>query len=96
MELVKHILYGQLRSLNGTESVDISLVVGTIKTVGRIEKGLASNGIRNNEFTLFLRLVLDKLKKQRLLAKKPLEMQKEFGLMKGVVEHADLREAEKD
>lgn len=89
MEVVKHVLYEQLRSLNGNNTIDMAFFVGTVKTVSKIEKGLEAHDISNNEFLLFLKLLLGKLKKQRLDVKKPLEMQKEFGKMKGAVENAD-------
>lgn len=96
MEVVKHILYEQLRSFNGNQSVDMSFFVGTMKTVSRIEEELEKHGIENNEFMVFLNIVLDRIKKQRLVVKKPMEMQKEFGKLKGVVEDANLQETDED
>jgi hypothetical protein len=89
MELIKHVMHEQLVSFNGNNTIDTAVFVGAIKSIDRIEKCLDKRGIKNNEFMIFLRMVLEKMKKQRLVVKKPLEMQKEFGKMKGVVEDAD-------
>ena len=89
MQILKHALYAQLLTLNGNNEIDTSLFVGVIKTFSRFEKTLDKNNINNNEFMIFLGLLLGKIRKQKLIVKKPLEMQKEFGKMKGVVEHAD-------
>jgi hypothetical protein len=89
MQLLKHVLYEQLLTFNGNNEIDTSFFVGAIKTHDRIEKELDKHGIKNNEFMIFLGLLLGKVRKQKLLVKKPLEMQKEFGKMKGVVEDAD-------
>ena len=36
---------------------------------------------------MFLKLLMNKMEKQRLQARKPLDMRSEFGKMKGVVEN---------
>lgn len=86
MQLLRHVLHAQLLTLNGNNEVDMSFFVSCIKSFGRIEKKLESNGIQNNEFMVFFRLLIGKMRKQKLLVKKPLEMQKEFGRMKGVID----------
>ena len=89
MEVIKHVMHEQLISFNGNNTIDTAVLVGAHKSIDRIEKNLDKRGIKNNEFMIFLRMLLEKMKKQRLVVKKPLEMQKEFGKMKGVVEDAD-------
>lgn len=90
MQIIKHVLYEQLLTFNGSQTIDLSFFVGTLKTVLRIEKELEEKGIANNEFLIFMKLLLEKFKKQKISVKKPLEMQTEFGKLKGVVEDADL------
>jgi hypothetical protein len=93
--LAKHILYNQIRQMNGNNSIETSLYVGTVKSIARLEKRLADQGAGNSQFVMFLKLLLDKFKKQRLLIKKPMEIREKFGRMKEVVEDAgSLREAD--
>jgi hypothetical protein len=88
LEMIKHALYEQLMTYNGNKTLDASFFVGAFKAVSRIENGLDAQGVRNLRFVMLLKVLLQKLGKQRLLVKKPMEMRKEFGKMKRVVEHA--------
>jgi hypothetical protein len=89
LEVMKHALYGQLMTLNGSGEIDASFLIGTTKAVSRIELGLEKQGIKNLGFVLLLKLLLKRMRKQRLLVEKPMEKRNEFGRMKRVVEHAD-------
>ena len=88
MEATKHVLYEQLLSFNGNQEIGASFFVGTVKTLAGIEKRLDASGVKNNEFMTFMKLILGKIRKQKLLVKKPMEMQNEFKKMKGVIEDA--------
>ena len=89
LSVIKHVLHNQLMTYNGNGSVDVSFFVAASKTVARLDKDLESKGIRNNEFMLFLKLLILKIRKQKLVVKKPLEMQNEFKKMKRFVENGN-------
>jgi hypothetical protein len=89
LQVMKHALYGQLMAFNGSGAIDASFLIGTMKAVARIEAGLEAQGIKNLGFVLLLKLLLRRMRKQRLLVKKPMETRGEFGRMKRVVEHAN-------
>jgi len=89
MEALKHALYTQMMSFNGNQSVETSFFVASVKAFSGIEKKLEANGVKNSQFVMFLKLILGKIKKQKLLIKKPLEVRNEFSKMKEVVEDAD-------
>lgn len=83
--LVKHVLYEHIKS-NNTENLSASFFVGAVKTVKAIEKRFDSNKEERREFLVFLKLLIEKLKKQKIYVKKPMEIRDEFQKMKGVVE----------
>ena len=85
--MVKILLSQQLLTLNGTNSIDMSLFISSFKTTERIEREFETHRIKKREFLVVLRLLLSKMKKQKLKVKKPLEVIGEFGKMKGVVEN---------
>ena len=87
--LMKHVLFLQLVTFDGSNCVDASFFVGAEKSVARMEKKLDTHGIKNQRFVLFLKMLLLKLRKQKLLVKKHMEIQQEFCRMKKVVEHAN-------
>ena len=89
MELMRHVMHRQLMEFNGNNSIETSLYVGTVKAVSRIERSLAKKGITSNEFIMFMKMLLGRMKKQKLLVRKPLETRQEFGKMKKVIEDAD-------
>jgi len=89
LELTKHILYNQIRQLNGNNSIETSLYVCSVKSIHRIEKRLSDYGGGSSQFLMFLGLILEKFKKQKLRIKKPREIREKFGRMKEVVEYAD-------
>ena len=89
MEALKHALYTQMMSFNGNQSIETSFFVASVKAFSGIEKRLETNGKKNSQFVMFLKLILGKIKKQKLLVKKPLEVRNEFSKMKEVVEDAE-------
>ena len=88
LEAMKHALHWHLMSCNGSGTIEASFLVGTVKAVSRIERGLDAQGIKNQRFVMFLKLLLHRLRRQKLVVKKPMEMRKAFGAMKKVVENA--------
>ncbi len=89
LQFMKHALYEQLMTFNGSGAIDASFLIGTTKAVARIEAGLETQGIKNVGFVLLLKLLLRRMRRQKLLVKKPMETRKEFGRMKRLVEDAD-------
>jgi hypothetical protein len=97
LEVIKHILYNQIMQMNGNNTMETSLYVGFVKSISRIEKKLDENGVQNSQFIMFLKLILEKFKKQKLSVKKPMEIREKFGKLKEVVEDAGtLRETNED
>ena len=86
--VIRVIMYENLRSWNGANSVDASFLIGSYKTIKRMEKEFDSKGIENRRFLIFLKLLLEKLERQKLKVKKPYAQITEFEKMKGVVEKA--------
>jgi len=87
--MLKHAMYGQFMTYNGNHTIDASFFVGAYKAVSRIERGLEAQGIKNQRFVMFLKLLFHRLRKQKLVVKKPMAIQNEFGRMKRVVENAN-------
>ena len=84
--VVKILMCENMRVWNGQGSIDASFFIGSYKTILKIENEFDAKGIENRQFVLFLKLLLQKFEKQRLLVKKPFLMIEEFGKMKEVVE----------
>jgi hypothetical protein len=89
LEVIKHILYDHLNQMNGNNTIDMAFYVGAIKSISKLEKKLESNGVEHSQFVIFLKLLLGKLKKQKLIVKKPMEVREKFGKLKEVVEDAN-------
>lgn len=87
--LVRQILLAKLRRMNGSNEINLSFLVGNIKTVDQLEKEFDSHGVKEKEFVIFLRLLLYKFEKLKLVADKPMERRIELGRLKGAVENAD-------
>ncbi|MBI5227554.1 hypothetical protein HY988_03115 [Candidatus Micrarchaeota archaeon] len=85
--IIKIIMEGKIRELKEKNSIEASFFIATFKTIKNTEKDFDKHGINEREFIQFLKVLMNKLGKQRLLAKKPLDMIGEFGKMKGVVEN---------
>ena len=84
--LIKILMYENIRSWNGNSSIDLSFFIATYKTIKSLESEFEKKEIRNKELLIFLKLLLYKFEKLKLKAKKPLEVQAEFGKMKMVIE----------
>ena len=87
--IVRHILHGYLTNFNGSEEIDLSFLVGSIKTLEKLENEFDTCGVRDREFLIFLRLLLYKLEKQKLIVRKPMERRIELGKHKGAIENAN-------
>ncbi|MBU0532754.1 hypothetical protein KKB44_04640 [Candidatus Micrarchaeota archaeon] len=87
--VVKVIMCESIRTWNGESSIDLSFFIGSYKTIQRLEKEFEFNGVKNRQFIVFLKLLLQKFGRQKLKVKKPLALIAEFGKMKGVIENGD-------
>lgn len=85
--MAKAILHQHLSTTNGSNSIDLSFFVGTVKMVQRLEREYDRLGVDRREFLIFLKLLLTKFSQQRLIVQKPAERKAEFKKLKGVVEN---------
>jgi len=85
--LVRVIMCENIRTWNGNNSIDASFLIASYKTIRKMEKEFENKGVKNRQFLIFLRLLLLKFEKQKLMAKKPYLMIEEFGRMKEAVEN---------
>ncbi|MBD3209753.1 hypothetical protein GF318_00025 [Candidatus Micrarchaeota archaeon] len=85
--VVRIIIYENLKTWNGNNTIDASFLIASYKTIKKLEKEYDSRGIKNRQFLILLRLLLTKFEQQKLIAKKPLAAIAEFGKMKEVVGH---------
>jgi len=87
--MVRQIMLGYLNTLNGSNEIKLSFLVGNIKTISALEKEFEEYGVEEKEFVIFLRLLLYKFEKLKLIAEKPMERRIELGRHKGAIENAD-------
>ena len=87
--MIRHIMLGHLKTMNGSSKIDVSFLVGNIKTVEALEKEFESYGVEDKEFVIFMRLLLYKFEKLKVTVQKPMERRIELGRLKGAVENAD-------
>ena len=87
--MIRHIMLGHLNKMNGSDKIDVSFLVGNIKTVDALEKEFESYGVEDKEFVIFMRLLLYKFEKLKITVNKPMERRIELGRLKGAVENAD-------
>lgn len=83
MILVKHILYESMKKPEDAERfVNAGLFVRLHQTIERLEKELDENRMRRTEFLAFLKVLLQRLKHEKLIVYKTLERKNEFKRMK--------------
>jgi hypothetical protein len=84
---IKNVLYAHIKNREPESTINISFFVGAVKTIKRLERKFERNNEKRTEFLVFLKLLLEKIKKQRVYVKKTMEIRTEFKKMKGVVEN---------
>ncbi|MBN1170482.1 hypothetical protein JXA56_05640 [Candidatus Micrarchaeota archaeon] len=94
--MARMLIADEIKGWNGSGTIDLSFLVGTLKTIRRLEKEFESCGIKKTEFLIFLELLVKKFEKQKLRVKKPIVMLSEFKKMKRVMESDSLRNTDKD
>jgi len=87
--IVRIILCEKMQGFNGENSIDLQWFMGTFKTLRSMEREFDANAIKKREFLIFLKLLMYKFGKQKLIVKKPRDTLAEFGRMKGVVENGN-------
>ncbi len=87
LDMVRNILADELRRMDeyGMQP-PASLYVRISKTIDRTDKALENNGVKRMDLLLLLKLILHKLKKQRLTIYKTEIKANEFGKMKEIIE----------
>lgn len=85
--VVRVLLYEEIRGWNGSNSIELSYLIASFKTIQMLQKEFDARGIKKREFLTFLKLLFYKFKKQKIKVKKPLATLAEFKKMKGVVEN---------
>lgn len=78
---------GKIKELKEKNTIEASFFIATFKTIKNTEKEFDKCAINKREFIVFLKVLMSKMSKQKLQAKKPPDMIGEFGKMKGVVEN---------
>jgi len=86
--IVREILRLFMNNMDNSEHVELSFLVGSIKTIEKLENDYEIYDIKNKEFIIFLKFFLSKLEKQKIVAKKPMERRIELNKLKGAVENA--------
>lgn len=84
--MTKAVLHNYLSQTNGSNTIDLSFFVGSVKLVRRLEKEYDRLGVERRDFLIFLNLLLTKFGQQKLLVAKPAERKAEFKKHKRVVE----------
>lgn len=81
--MVKHLIHEHLRKAEDVDKfLNASFFVRLVKTLDSMEKSLKKYNIEKSEFLIFLKAVLHKLKKERLVVSKTLERKNEFRKLK--------------
>ncbi len=84
--IVRQILYSHLSDMDGSNRIDLSFLIGAIKTIENLEREFDEHGVKGREFLIFFRLLIYKLEKQKLIVNKPMERRFELEKLKEVVE----------
>lgn len=79
----KGVLNAHLQSMNGSGTINASLLVGMLKMIMRLENEFGGTG---HEFLILAKTIAKKFETQKLTVNKALEKKLEFKKMKGVIE----------
>ena len=83
--MLKMLVHHQISSLNGNNTIDLSLFMGCHRIINRLEKHKKGD----KRFLIFLKLLMYKLRKQKLRVVKRRERLDNFGRLKAVVENGN-------
>ena len=84
VSLIKHIIQGSLssESKDMKKFINWTFFVSLVKTIEKLEASFKENKIKNKDFIIFLKGLLNKIKKESLYSEKPFEKIGEFKKMK--------------
>ncbi len=85
--VIRNVLYAYLTDEDKKDRLDLSFLVGSIKTTENLEKDFDAHGVYEREFIIFLRMFIYKLEKQKVFAEKPMEKRIEIGKYKGAIDN---------
>lgn len=87
MQIIKHILYEHLQNPEDAKKfITTNFFVKLVKTLEKLEKVLKKYEIERSEFLVFLRMLVFKMRKERLIVFKKLERKTEFDSKKPLEE----------
>ncbi len=84
--IVKMLIHGDLLRWNGNHEIELAYLVGALKLVKKLEHEFEAKNVKKKEFLIFLQLLVEKFKRQKIKAKKRMAVLVELERMKGVVE----------
>ncbi len=85
--MVRNLFYAYLTDGIVKERLNLSFLVGSIKTTENLEKDFDRHGVAEREFLIFLRMLIYKFEKQKVYADKPMEKRIEIGKLKGAIDN---------
>ncbi len=85
--LIRLLLAQKLRKFNEDNSIDLAFFISSWKSVRKLEMEYEANDIKKREYITLLKLLLNKLQKQKLRVKKTREIRDNFSKLKEVVEN---------
>ena len=94
--MTRMIIAEEIKGWNGSGTIDLSFLVGSLKTLRKLEKEFEYCGIKKTDFLIFLELLIEKFEKQKLRVTKPIATLSEFKKMKGVMDSDSLRNTNED
>ena len=86
--VVKHIVHEHLKDPEYAQAfANTSMFIGLVKTIDDFEAIAERNKMESIEFVVFLKALIQKIKRQKIYALKPLERKVEFKKMKDLIEN---------
>lgn len=80
--MIKHVIHEQLNEYENSASIPSSFFVGMVKTIRQMEGAFERAHVKDQSFIYFLKALLHKAKKERMVVVKPMERTFEFKKMK--------------
>ena len=96
--IVKHILHEHLKNPDYSDKfVNGSFFITLVRCIDKFELAFDKHKSKQRDFLIFLKAILSRIKKEKLIVHKPIERKTEFKKMKDVVENGrDLLETSKN
>lgn len=84
IEMLKRVIHEQLKGYDNGVSVPSSFFIGMVKTIRNVESSFERAAVADKAFIYFLKALLHKAKKERIIATKPFERKFEFERLKSM------------